>query len=114
MSDMSERRGDLRGAREERLFVKVVSSNAMPDTESLIISGATEDISSSGLSLMVSESLAEGSQLELWVEIKGCPGKFLLTGQVRWCRPRADEFCCGIELLDDGISDLADWQDLFV
>lgn len=108
---MSERRGDLRGVREERLFVKVVSPNA---SEPLVISGATEDVSSSGLSLVVSESLAEGSQLELWVEIKGCPGKFLLTGLVRWCRPRGDEFSCGIELVDDGLCDLADWQELFV
>ena len=82
---MSERRGDLRGAREERLFVKVVSSSAASNAESMVISGATEDVSSSGLSLLVSESLAEESQLELWIEIKGCPGKFLLTGLVRWC-----------------------------
>lgn len=114
MSDMSERRGDLRGAREERLFVKVVSSNDTANTDSLIISGATEDVSASGLSLLVSENIPAETQLELWVEIKGCPGKFLLTGLVRWCRPRADEFNCGIELIDEGISDLADWQDLFV
>jgi len=114
MSNMPERRGDLRGVREERLFVKVVSSSDTGDAESLIISGATEDVSSSGLSLLVSESIAVGSRLELWVEIKGCPGKFLLTGLVRWCLPRADEFSCGIELIDEGVSDLADWQDLFV
>lgn len=114
MTEILERRGDLRGAREERLFVKVVSSNTASDTDSLIISGATEDVSSSGLSLLVSENLPEGTRLELWVEIKGCLGKFLLTGLVRWCRPRAGEFSCGIELIDEGISDLADWQDLFV
>jgi len=111
---MSERRGELRGAREERLFVKVLSLNDTADTNSLIISGATEDVSASGLSLLVSKSIPAQTRLELWVEIKGCPGKFLLTGLVRWCSPRADEFNCGIELIDEGVSDFADWQDLFV
>lgn len=112
---MSERRGDLRGAREERLFIKVLSCDANPDAESLIISGATEDVSPSGLSLSVSESLPEDTRLELWVEIKGLPGKFLLNGTVRWCRPNGGEFICGIEFNDDEeLSDLADWQDLFV
>ena len=111
---MSERRGELRGAREERLFVKVLSLNDTAEKKSLIISGATEDVSASGLSLLVSKSIPAQTGLELWVEIKGCPGKFLLTGRVRWCRPRADEFNYGIELIDEGISDFADWQDLFV
>ena len=112
---MSERRGDIRGVREERLFVKVISCDANPDAESLIIFGATEDISSSGIALTVSESLPEATKLELRVEIKGCPGKFLLNGVVRWCHPKGDEFTCGIELIEaEELSDLPDWKDLFV
>ena len=112
---MSERRGDLRGAREERLFIKVLPSDENPESESLIISASTEDVSSSGLSLTISENLPQDTQLELWVEIKGCPGKFLLNGAVRWCRPNGEEFVCGIELSEnEKLSDLADWQDLFV
>lgn len=114
MTDISERRGDIRGAREERLFVKVLSANNTDNVDPLIISGATEDVSANGLSLMLSENIPAKTRLELWVEIKGCPGKFLLIGQVRWCRPHGEEFNCGIELIDEGVSDFADWQDLFV
>ena len=64
MLDMSERRGHLRGAREESLFVKVLSSNDTANEGSLIISGATEDVSASGLSLLVSESIPAETQLE--------------------------------------------------
>ncbi len=110
----AERRADLRGAREERLFVKVLSSTASTDLESIIFSGSTEDVSSSGLSLVASENLPKDSELELWVEIKGCPGKFLLTGVVRWCRPKGAEFCCGVEFTPTEESDFLEWQDLFI
>lgn len=110
----AERRADLRGAREERLFVRVLSSTASSDLESIIFSGSTEDVSASGLSLVASENLPRDSELELWVEIKGCPGKFLLTGVVRWCQPRGSEFCCGVEFIEADETDFLEWQDLFI
>jgi len=111
----AERRGDLRGAREERLFVKVLSSSSeASDIESIIFSGSTEDVSASGLSLIASENLPKDSELELWVEIKGCPGKFLMTGVVRWCRSRGSDFCCGVEFTPEDESDFNEWQDLFI
>lgn len=109
----AERRADIRGVREERLFVKVLSSSAESDLESVIFSGSTEDVSASGLSLAASECLPEGSELELWVEIKGCPGKFLMTGVVRWCRPRIADYHCGVEFTPEEASDYLEWQGLF-
>jgi len=110
----SERRTELRGAREERLLIKVLSCEGAPDLEDMTLSCATADVSAGGLRLNLSQSLPAGALVELWVEVKGIPGKFLLTGLVRWCAPEHGEFVAGIELVErEGISDLADWQALF-
>lgn len=110
-----ERRGDLRGAREERLFLKIESFSASTDSVDTTLSCKTLDVSASGMRLVAGEPLPLDASLELWVEIKGCPGKFLLQGVVRWCYPNEDAYVCGIEFKDTkSVSDLADWQDLFV
>lgn len=110
-----DRRGDLRGVREERLFVKVLDCETRPELKDTTLSCATLDVSASGMQLLLAEALPKDALLQLWVEIKGCPGKFLLSGVVRWSRPNEDEFVCGVELKeDDELSDLKDWQDLFI
>ncbi|MCF7981614.1 MAG: PilZ domain-containing protein [Pseudomonadales bacterium] len=110
-----DRRGDLRGVREERLFVKVLACEANPEIKDMTLSSATLDVSAGGIRLVLSNMVPMGTLLELWVEIKGCPGKFLLPGRVRWCRPNGEDFICGVELIDNGQeSDLGDWQDLFI
>ena len=111
----SDRRGDLRGAREERLFVKVISCPEDPDLEDTTIGCTTQNVSSSGIQLSVTQAIPAATSLELWVEVKGLPGKFLLGGEVRWCREDGEKFSCGIELREgDEPSDLTDWQDLFI
>lgn len=110
----NERRTELRGVREERLFVKVLESGNSPEMKEMTLSCSTLDVSASGLRLSVSEVVSPETLLELWIEVKGVAGKFLLTGLVRWCCPHGEEFICGVELIEQGqVSDLADWQELF-
>lgn len=111
----SERRGEIRGVREERLFVKVLDCATNPEVKDTTLSSSTLDVSANGMRLIVSGMVPAGSKLELWVEIKGCPGKFLLMGNVRWCRANGDDYICGVELVEsEDVSDLGDWQDLFL
>ena len=111
----SDRRIDLRGAREERLFVKVITCPIDVDLEGTTIGCTTQNVSSSGIQLSVSQDIPPASTVELWVEVKGVPGKFSLTGDVRWSRKDGDKYSCGIELCEsEEPSDLADWQDLFI
>jgi len=112
----AERRAEMRGVREERLFVQVESENSAGETRADTLSCSTLDISATGLRLRLHQELDIGRVVKLWVEIKGCPGKFMLTGIVRWCCQLSDGITCGIELQesDDELNDMADWQDLFV
>ena len=111
----SDRRGDLRGAREERLFVKVIACPDDADLEGTTIGCTTQNVSSNGIQLLVAQMIPEATSLELWVEVKGLPGKFLLSGDVRWCNESGEKYSCGIELRDgEDSTDLPDWQDLFI
>lgn len=115
MVSADERRVELRGARDERLFIKVRSGEQGSELLDTTIGCSTEDVSASGLRLLLEQNLSKGTLLELWIEIKGIPGKFLLHGVVRWSEGRIDEqYLCGVELYEeDEPSDLAEWQELF-
>ena len=112
----AERRAELRGAREERLFVQVEAEDENGEKTTDTLACSTLDVSATGMRLRLHEAVTPGQSLKLWVEVKGCPGKFMLSGMVRWCCPVNDNFSCGVELYadDEETDDLADWQELFV
>ena len=111
----AERRGDLRGPREERLFVKVLNCPVPLGLEDTTIGCRTQDVSSTGLQLALEQHLPADTELELWLEVKGLPGKYLLKGLVRWSREQSGAWVSGIELIETAEdTDIDDWQDLFV
>ena len=110
----NERRTSLRGAREERLFIKVVSSPSGSPLDGVAIGCLTVDVSATGLRILIGQEIEIGSELELWVDVRGISGKFLLKGIVRWLRAENDNYQCGVELNDhEETAELADWQELF-
>jgi len=110
----TDRRIDLRGARDERVFIQIDASPPDANIEGLTIACSTIDVSASGLRLRLPQSIPAQQKLELWVEIKGTQGKFLLYGEVKWSMSLGEEYLCGVALLEQTeVSDLADWQELF-
>jgi hypothetical protein len=109
------RRYDIRGVREEKLFIKVASCKTQPSIEKMTLRSSTLDVSASGMRLLVTKEIPVGTILDMWVEIKGNPGKFLLQGKVMWNSTQNDEFLCGVELVDtsEDLSDLIRWRTLF-
>ena len=109
-----ERRTNLRGVREERLFIKVISTPSGSELDGVAIGCQTVDVSASGLRILVDRELESDSALELWVDVRGIKGKFLLKGVVRWVRQEQGGYQCGVELTDhDAVADLSDWRELF-
>jgi len=110
----SERRGDLRGFREERLFAKIIKCPSDPILDGVAIGCETIDVSASGIRMVIERKIDLETELELWLDIRGIEGKFLLKGTVRWIEPDEDGFVCGLELEDhEDTADLRDWQELF-
>ncbi|MEW6764506.1 MAG: PilZ domain-containing protein [Pseudomonadota bacterium] len=59
------------------------------------------DISPRGLQVLISEPLADGVRVELWIKLDDQPGTFLLRGNVRWSRRLDGEYVLGIALDED-------------
>ena len=63
-------------------------------------------------------AIPKGSLLDLWVDVASRPGKFFLSGEVRWCRScdETDEngtalWVIGVQLKSGAATDIVDWRD---
>lgn len=114
MNISSDRRREPRLDREERLFIRQVSSSN-PDFEQAILRGKTVDLSAGGLCLISSKEIPAGTRLELWVELQGRKAKFMLNSAVRWCKRKegTEAWTVGVVLVDVPGSDWSRWQLMF-
>ena len=57
--------------------------------------------------------MPEGYLLELWMEISNHPGKFFLTGEVKWCKEveEGKRYLVGVELKERDTDDFKQWQE---
>lgn len=77
----------------------------------------TLDVSYGGLKVSLARELAEGSLLQIGVELPGLEDTLYLTGEVKWCRPSGDRdartaWAVGFELLNSDDTDIDKWRDL--
>ena len=109
----AEKRQRQRHAMHEQLFMQVVSS---PDTElnGVTLSCFARETSVSGLAVQIDRPVAVGSQLDLWVNISTQPGKYFLSGTVRWIERQGSEGCqLGVELHASAATDIQAWRQQF-
>jgi hypothetical protein len=85
-----ERRAHRRAPIEEPMIVRVFSARRDGLLEGSTFSGTTRDACTRGLRLRSDRPMESGWVLGMWVKVRGVPGSFLLSGEVRWCRPLAD------------------------
>lgn len=110
-----ERRSGIRGARSERAIVRVNKCQINPDKNHYIATCETNDVSANGISVLLDMALADQTQVDVWLEIKGFQRKFLLSGLIRWCHlETSGQWLCGIEFCTDRALDIDDWKKLFL
>lgn len=106
-----EQRSAPRLVREERLFVRIISSHPTVSLDGKTIHCLTQDLSVGGLRLRLKEGLPVGTTLQLWIKVADYPGTFLVNGVIRWVRERdANEFFTGVELRDEPNGDGTGWE----
>ena len=109
-----ENRSESRLAREETVFIEVLSSS-VNDDNGLVVKCSTCDISRSGIKVTSNYPIAVGAFLELLIDFGDANQKYLLTGEVKWCKQIDSEptYLCGFELLEAEHSDIKLWCQLF-
>jgi hypothetical protein len=114
MSTIKDRRQHVRQPRDERVVVQIVSSTRDTLPPGTIVRCSTTDVSSQGIRIQLDQQLPEGFLLELWIEISNHAGKFLLAGEVKWCKEldEGKRYLIGVELKQGETEDFKLWQEL--
>ena len=99
----------------EKLFVQVILCDAQPAVVGRTWSCRTVRVNADYVEFLCDDALPMGALVDLWIDLAARPGKFFLSGRVRWTRPGEDgKALVGIELEDGAATDYDSWRDLHV
>jgi len=105
-----ELRKDARHPGGERLFFQIASSQAA-ELVGTTVHSRVLNVSANGLNIESRAFALEADRLDMWIDNYCRPGKFFLTGDVKWSSNSRDGICClGIALHDSPTTDLAEWR----
>jgi hypothetical protein len=109
-----ERRGHSRLTRRELLSIEL-RPNGKTDGAPTVVSTRTIDVSADGLRILLPAPVRPDCLFDFCIEVKGHPQRFLLTGEVRWCRPLAGEnkYEAGLLIHNGEGTDYPHWAGLF-
>lgn len=103
---------------DDRLFTQVVLAAEKPELVGTTLSCRAVNMSVGGIQFRTNQSVPVGTLLDLWVDVASRPGKFFLSGEVRWSRPteEVDEngtpmHFIGVQLKAGAATDIIDWRD---
>ncbi|TVS17680.1 MAG: hypothetical protein EA417_06095 [Gammaproteobacteria bacterium] len=109
-----ERRHEPRYVCQERLFVQIVACPDQPDLVGRTESGQAVEISAMGIHFCCERLFPVGTLVDIWVDIASRPGKFFLSGEVRWNGSLDGmKHSAGVELEDGPATDVDAWRALF-
>lgn len=117
MLDMNvqERRTDPRFLVDDHFQVKILFSSDDPKMLGRTFSCSAIDVSKSGIQVTSEEPLVKKSVLDLSIKVNGSNKEYLLTGDVKWCKPgQGISHSVGIQLKKRAgtPTDLENWKSL--
>lgn len=99
-----------RKSKREDVLIELTIQNPNGDYVDKIVSCETVDLSTLGLRLYVSESIAKGTVMDLCVRF-ATGDEFFLTAELRWIKPLADKgwYFAGFEIYEGENTDYVEW-----
>ena len=107
-----DKRVEARAITGERLFVQITQA------EDKTLIGRTMpckavDASAHGIKFLADDFVPVGCLLDLWVDDESRPGKFFLSGDVRWAQKAGKlSTMVGVRLQEGLATDFESWKDL--
>lgn len=102
---------------DDRLFAQVVLSADDPALVGTTLACRAVNFSIGGLQFTSSASVPPGTLLDLWIDVASRPGKFYLSGEVRWARFSTvnnngeSGWNIGVQLRPGAATDFQIWRD---
>lgn len=111
---MEERRKHPRYAYQESIFVKLCSVSGMDDLEGQGLLCKSSDISEGGISFRIDREIPIETAIEMRIELKSPPTRFIHQGRVRWVREidPVNGFQIGVEFTSTAPQVLDIWRQL--
>lgn len=108
-----DRRRESRFICRERLFVQVVLCPEQPALVGRTEAGRVVDVSARGIHFHCDLALPVDTLVDIWVDISSRPGKFFLSGKVRWSDEGvAGSRGIGVQLEEGPATDISAWRAL--
>lgn len=109
-----DKRRQTRYAKEEVIFVEVLSASGRSRGDNVMLECTTKDISIGGLKIRAEYQFLLGAILELLISFESGGYKFLLTATVKWLEKVSDtEYLAGFEIVESEHSDFVVWRNMF-
>lgn len=109
----SDQRAEYRTIRGEKLFVQITQA-ADQQLIGKTLSCIALDASSHGIKFMTEEVIPVGCLLDLWVDDQSRPGKFFLSGDVRWTQSiDSVNSEIGVRLQEGLSTDIDQWREVY-
>ena len=112
-TDPEDQRTELRELAGERLFVQITQCGDK-DFVGTTCACKTIDASAHGIKFLADMFIPVGCLIDLWVDDKARPGKFFLSGDVRWTQKVGDvSAMVGVRLQDGLATDIESWKEVY-
>ena len=112
MSDIPDRRSELRLDEQATIFVEVCSASFDNKAPANVIICSSMDISANGIQVEMDQEVAIGSILRICAELSDSKQALYLVGEAKWVKPKDDHFSIGFELYDAENTDIAGWKEV--
>jgi len=114
-TDFREKRQDARHLVDDNFKIKILFTSDNPRMLGKTFACSAVDVSKSGIQITSLQPLAEKSVLDLSISVKDSSREYLVTGDVKWCKPTTGiTHAVGIQLKSRAgtPTDLDDWKTL--
>lgn len=104
-----DKRQEYRLSASEAVYLELEASQA--SEPAIIVISRSTDLSANGLQVELDRPLPEGNIYPLCVQLHHPEVRFVLTGEVKWCRELAGRYQVGIALFESDDTAIVAWKE---
>lgn len=104
-----EQRKEYRLSASEAVYIELEAPQN--DADSRILLSRSTDLSANGLQVELDRALPVGNIYPLCIQLYSPTLRYVLTGEVKWCRPNKDRYLLGIALFDSDDTAIVGWKE---